>query len=72
MKLVRFGSAGQEHPGLIDSGGAVRDLSGVVEDLTPDTLGIEQLQELKDIYNCVQKTTCMLQIVLLHQIYSIY
>ena len=43
MKLVRFGSAGQEQPGVIDSDGAVRGLSGVVEDLTPDTLGIEQL-----------------------------
>ena len=49
MKLVRFGSAGQEQPGLIDSDGAVRDLSGVVDDLTPETLGIEQLQRLKDI-----------------------
>lgn len=49
MKLVRFGSAGHERPGLIDSDGQVRDLSGVVEDLTPETLGIEQLQKLKDI-----------------------
>ena len=39
----------QEQPGLIDSDGAVRDLSGVVDDLTPETLGIEQLQRLKDI-----------------------
>ena len=49
MKLVRFGSAGHERPGLIDSDGQVRDLSGVVEDLTPETLSIEQLQKLKDI-----------------------
>jgi len=49
VKLVRFGSAGQEQPGLIDADGAVRDLSGVVGDLTPETLGIEQLQRLKDI-----------------------
>ena len=49
MKLVRFGDAGQEQAGLIDSDGAVRDLSDVVEDLTPDTLGIRQLQKLKDI-----------------------
>ena len=49
MKLVRFGSAGQEQPGLIDADAAVRDLSGVVDDLTPETLGIEQLQRLKDI-----------------------
>ena len=49
MKLVRFGDAGQEQPGLIDSNGAVRDLSDVVKDLTPDTLGIQPLQKLKDI-----------------------
>lgn len=33
MKLVRFGAAGAEKPGIIDSQGAVRDLSGVVDDL---------------------------------------
>lgn len=33
MKLVRFGHVGQEKPGLIDSEGAIRDLSGVVPDI---------------------------------------
>lgn len=33
MKLVRFGPVGQEKPGLIDSEGAIRDLSGVVPDI---------------------------------------
>lgn len=38
MKLVRFGSAGAEKPGIIDSDGAVRDLSGVVDELGGDVL----------------------------------
>lgn len=33
MKLVRFGPMGQEKPGLIDSEGAIRDLSGIVPDI---------------------------------------
>jgi len=49
VKLVRFGNRGQERPGLIDSDGVVRDLGGAIEDLTPETLGIEQLQGLKGI-----------------------
>src|SRR2546426_5033745 len=38
MKLVRYGRAGAEKPGLIDEDGAVRDLSRAVEDITPDLL----------------------------------
>ena len=38
MKLLRYGSAGQEKPGLLDSTGAIRDLSGVVSDIAGDTL----------------------------------
>src|SRR5213592_1024995 len=38
MKLVRYGRAGVEKPGLIDEDGAVRDLSRAVEDITPDLL----------------------------------
>lgn len=33
MKLVRYGAAGQEKPGLIDRSGQLRDLSGQVQDL---------------------------------------
>lgn len=33
MKLVRYGAAGQEKPGLIDRSGQLRDLSGHVQDL---------------------------------------
>ena len=33
MKLVRFGPKGQEKPGLVDSDGRIRDLSGVIPDV---------------------------------------
>lgn len=32
MKLVRFGEAGQEKPGVVDDAGAIRDVSGNVSD----------------------------------------
>ncbi len=38
MKLVRFGPAGKERPGLVDKDGVVRDLSGEIADLDPSTL----------------------------------
>ena len=38
MKLVRYGQPGKEKPGLIDAEGRLRDLSGVVKDISPDQL----------------------------------
>src|SRR6266851_4447189 len=38
MKLVRYGRAGAERPGLIDAAGRLRDLSRVVADITPVAL----------------------------------
>lgn len=38
MKLLRYGPAGAERPGLLDAGGRVRDLSSVVEDIAGATL----------------------------------
>jgi 2,4-diketo-3-deoxy-L-fuconate hydrolase len=46
MKLVRFGEAGREKPGLIDLGGQIRDLSGIVPDITGATLSPESLARL--------------------------
>ena len=46
MKLVRFGEAGREKPGLIDPGGQIRDLSGIVPDITGATLSPESLARL--------------------------
>ncbi|MEM8574825.1 MAG: fumarylacetoacetate hydrolase family protein [Pseudomonadota bacterium] len=49
MKLVRFGDVGQEKPGLIDAEGAIRDLSGIVDDIAGDVLTPEGLQRLRDV-----------------------
>jgi len=50
MKLVRYGRAGTEKPGLIDKDGALRDLSRAVKDITPEALspaGLKRLRALK-------------------------
>jgi 2-keto-4-pentenoate hydratase/2-oxohepta-3-ene-1,7-dioic acid hydratase in catechol pathway len=49
MKLLRFGECGREKPGLLDAEGQIRDLSGVIDDLAGDVLGIESLNRLKAI-----------------------
>ena len=46
MKLVRFGPAGKEKPGLIDAAGKLRDLSGVVADIGPVQLSDKVLAKL--------------------------
>jgi 2,4-didehydro-3-deoxy-L-rhamnonate hydrolase len=47
MKLARYGPRGQERPGLIDSAGRIRDLSGVIKDITPMELADEALAKLR-------------------------
>ena len=43
MKLVRYGAAGREKPGIVDREGRIRDLSGLV----PELAGVEaRLAEL--------------------------
>jgi 2,4-diketo-3-deoxy-L-fuconate hydrolase len=49
MKLMRYGAKGAEKPGLIDANGAVRDLSGVLPDITGATLGKDSLATLAAI-----------------------
>ena len=46
MKFCRFGPKGQEKPGIVDADGKIRDLSGVISDLTPDTVRLSQLKKL--------------------------
>jgi len=46
MKLLRYGDAGSEKPGLLDADGAVRDLSGVVSDIDGAALSPESLAKL--------------------------
>jgi 2-keto-4-pentenoate hydratase/2-oxohepta-3-ene-1,7-dioic acid hydratase in catechol pathway len=48
MKLVRYGEAGSEQPGLMD-GDTLRDLSGVIDDITGDILDDETLDRLRSI-----------------------
>jgi 2-keto-4-pentenoate hydratase/2-oxohepta-3-ene-1,7-dioic acid hydratase in catechol pathway len=49
MKLLRFGSAGNERPGLIDSGGKIRDLSGVIGDIGGEILSDAGLERLRGL-----------------------
>ncbi|PNU02233.1 fumarylacetoacetate hydrolase family protein [Novosphingobium guangzhouense] len=47
MKLLRFGEAGHEHPGVLDAQGRVRDLSAHVDDIAGDVLSVEGLARLR-------------------------
>ncbi|MGA0530669.1 fumarylacetoacetate hydrolase family protein [Hansschlegelia sp. KR7-227] len=47
MKLVRFGEAGAERPGLIDASGTLRDLSAVVPDIAGDALTARGLERIR-------------------------
>ena len=49
MKLVRYGKPGQEKPGLIDSHGQLRDLSKVIQDVSPDQLSDKALAKLRKL-----------------------
>ncbi|SUE62945.1 fumarylacetoacetate hydrolase family protein [Roseomonas gilardii] len=46
MKLLRYGPAGAEKPGLLDGTGTLRDLSGVVPDLAGEVLSAEGLARI--------------------------
>lgn len=49
MKLLRFGPAGQEKPGVLDTQGRVRDLSAVVSDIAGSVLLPEGLARLRGL-----------------------
>lgn len=49
MKLVRYGSVGQEKPGVLDSDGRVRDLSAHCDDIGGETLTPRGLEALRKI-----------------------
>ncbi|WP_137180276.1 fumarylacetoacetate hydrolase family protein [Roseomonas sp. AR75] len=46
MKLLRYGPAGAEKPGMLDASGTIRDLSGVIADLKGDALSPAGLAKL--------------------------
>jgi ureidoglycolate lyase len=47
MKLLRFGEAGKERPGILDGNGVIRDLSGHCADIDGSALSPESLNELR-------------------------
>ncbi|WP_186208488.1 fumarylacetoacetate hydrolase family protein [Burkholderia gladioli] len=47
MKLARYGQPGSEKPALVDQDGKLRDLSGVIADITPATLDEASLAKLR-------------------------
>ncbi len=49
MKLLRYGPAGQEKPGILAADGSIRDLSGIVGDIAGDVLGPNGLKKLASV-----------------------
>jgi 2,4-didehydro-3-deoxy-L-rhamnonate hydrolase len=49
MKLLRFGPAGLERPGILDASGCIRDLSGKVADIDGRTLSTDSLRALRHL-----------------------
>jgi len=49
MKLVRFGEAGEERPGLIDSNNVLRDLRAHLRDIDPSTVTPQSLRTLRGL-----------------------
>jgi ureidoglycolate lyase len=49
MKLLRYGPAGHEKPGIVDGDGAIRDLSAIIDDITPETIAGGGLARLTGI-----------------------
>ena len=49
MKLLRHGAHGQEKPGMLDAGGTIRDLSGIIPDINGSVLGAAALGRLRDL-----------------------
>ena len=46
MKLLRYGNAGSEKPGIIDNEGNIRDLSSVIDDIDGSTISADGLNKL--------------------------
>jgi 2,4-diketo-3-deoxy-L-fuconate hydrolase len=49
VKLVRYGKAGKEKPGMIDAEGKLRDLGDLIPDLSGDALSRKSLKRLSKI-----------------------
>jgi 2-keto-4-pentenoate hydratase/2-oxohepta-3-ene-1,7-dioic acid hydratase in catechol pathway len=49
MKLLRYGARAKEKPGLIDKEGRIRDLSGIIADVSGETISPKGLARLSKI-----------------------
>ncbi|MCY4300537.1 MAG: fumarylacetoacetate hydrolase family protein [Aestuariivita sp.] len=49
MKLLRYGPAGREKPGLLDADGVIRDLSNIIDDIKGNTLSDAVLDSLRTL-----------------------
>jgi 2-keto-4-pentenoate hydratase/2-oxohepta-3-ene-1,7-dioic acid hydratase in catechol pathway len=49
MKLLRYGIAGNEQPGALDSAGNIRSLAGTIDDLAGDALSSASLDKLRRV-----------------------
>ena len=49
MRLVRYGEVGAEKPGILDDQGSIRDLSSIVDDISPATVEAGELERLASI-----------------------
>jgi len=49
VKLLRYGPRGHERPGLLDSDGHIRDLSGHIDDIAPEVLAPDRLRVLASL-----------------------
>ncbi len=49
MKLLRYGAAGQERPGILDDDGNIRDLSAVISDIDGTNLGPAELDRIRKL-----------------------
>lgn len=49
MKLLRYGEAGREKPGMLDGDGRIRDLSDPLDDITPLIFEDGRLEQLRSV-----------------------
>ena len=49
MKLLRFGEMGRERPGILDTNGKIRDLSGHISDINGETISEDGLNKISSI-----------------------
>ena len=49
MRLVRYGEVNAEKPGILDDQGGIRDLSSIVDDISPATVEAGELERIASI-----------------------